>query len=174
MPYFLARAFGSHIKDASITWSLKRRKSRNLSFFFLLSARKKPTINNFSSWLSGDAHVYCWCYVYFSACDPVDQFACVVGGKCVPALKVCDSTPDCDDGSDETTEVCGKSCDVEPDHRCEWWVMWRQRYMLQLWVASNVKSDDEQCDVRRVYACVWCVLWRQYKVYLHCFDGQKN
>ena len=60
------------------------------------------------------------CYAIFlvlfgSVCQiqgcPEGQFACEDGKKCILAKYKCDGYEDCRDGSDETTEECGATCE---------------------------------------------------------------
>jgi len=38
----------------------------------------------------------------------LDEFSCRDGGGCVSFDSICDSVNDCDDMSDESSEVCGE------------------------------------------------------------------
>jgi len=37
-----------------------------------------------------------------------DEFLCASGTQCVDSYCHCNGVPDCDDGSDENVELCGK------------------------------------------------------------------
>jgi len=52
---------------------------------------------------SSDVGISCCVEVTCAA----DEFRCATGTQCVDPYAQCNGVPDCDDGSDETVELCG-------------------------------------------------------------------